>query len=264
MSPPVNAADVGPGHEHGHSQGSHLGSSLTYPRSASVLGYCLLPLVLVAMLGILVPLDGLFGYLLTSLAIAWCAYASSSMFTVVGKCTVYNTAVTCTNASARSNDIDERTGRVSYGSVLWQFWYYGYLQLKRNWAIGKGCRLLRQAKTTITSTHIALLFGAATKMIRIHLLIIDLSRSEQFAKMSALFTCLKFEPMGVPEIRGDDDGQKPCIFRAAKNSSFLSDNLRHTYLSLILFCTVLFPTYLFSYNHTPWVGFGQRLQLRRR
>jgi hypothetical protein len=85
MSPPVSAADVGQGHEHGHPQGSHLGSSLTYPRSASVLGYCLLPLVLVAMLGILVPLDGLFGYLLTSLAIMWCAYASSSMFTAVGK-----------------------------------------------------------------------------------------------------------------------------------------------------------------------------------
>jgi hypothetical protein len=85
MSPPVDAADVVPGHDNGHSQGSHLRSSLTYPRSASVLGYCLLPLVLVAMLGIAIPLDGLFGYLLTSLAITWCAYASSSMFTVVGK-----------------------------------------------------------------------------------------------------------------------------------------------------------------------------------
>jgi hypothetical protein len=85
MSPPVNPAEVGAGHD--HSQGSHLGSSLTYPRSASVLGYCLLPLVLVAILGIAIPLDGLFGYLITSLAIAWCAYASSSMFTVVGKFT---------------------------------------------------------------------------------------------------------------------------------------------------------------------------------
>jgi hypothetical protein len=87
MSPPVSSADVGAGHDHGHSQGSHLGSSLTYPRSASVLGYCLLPLVLVAILGIAIPLDGLFGYLVTSLAIAWCAYSSSSMFTIVGKFT---------------------------------------------------------------------------------------------------------------------------------------------------------------------------------
>lgn len=84
MSPPINAADAGSGH-HDHPSGSHLGSSLTFPRSASVLGYCLLPLVLVSILGIVVPLDGLFGYLLTSLAIMWCAYASSSMFTVVGK-----------------------------------------------------------------------------------------------------------------------------------------------------------------------------------
>lgn len=85
MSPPIDSADAVPGHDHGHSQGSHMRSSLTYPRSASVLGYCLLPLVLVAILGIAIPLDGLFGYILTSLAIAWCAYASSSMFTVVGK-----------------------------------------------------------------------------------------------------------------------------------------------------------------------------------
>lgn len=84
MSPPINAAEAAPG-DHAHSQGSHLGSSLTFPRSASVLGYCLLPLVLVAIFGIIIPLDGLFGYLLTSLAITWCAYSSSSMFTVVGK-----------------------------------------------------------------------------------------------------------------------------------------------------------------------------------
>jgi hypothetical protein len=39
------------------------------------------------MFGIIIPLDGLFGYLLTSLAITWCSYSSSSMFTVVGMCT---------------------------------------------------------------------------------------------------------------------------------------------------------------------------------
>jgi len=86
MSPPINAVEATPG-DHSHPQGSHLGSSLTFPRSASVLGYCLLPLVLVSMLGIIIPLDGLFGYLLTSLAITWCAYSSSSMFTVVGRMT---------------------------------------------------------------------------------------------------------------------------------------------------------------------------------
>jgi hypothetical protein len=85
MSPPVNTVEATPG-DHSH-PGSHLGSSLTFPRSASVLGYCLLPLVLVSMFGIIVPLDGLFGYLLTSLAIIWCSYSSSSMFTVVGRMT---------------------------------------------------------------------------------------------------------------------------------------------------------------------------------
>lgn len=97
MSPPVNAAEAAPG-DHGHNV-SHLGSSLTFPRSASVLGYCLLPLVLVAIFGIIIPLDSLFGYLLTSLAIMWCAYSSSSMFTVVGKLqlllAVYDCILTC-------------------------------------------------------------------------------------------------------------------------------------------------------------------------
>jgi hypothetical protein len=119
MSPPVDAADVVPGHDHGHSQGSHLRSSLTYPRSASVLGYCLLPLVLVAMLGIAIPLDGLFGYLLTSLAITWCAYASSSMFTVVGKLMHHISFSISTDGCARSHDIDERLSRIPYGPLLW-------------------------------------------------------------------------------------------------------------------------------------------------
>ena len=85
MSPPISADDAAPGQDHGHSRGSHLGSSLTYPRSASIVGYCLLPLVLVSTLGIVVPLDGLFGYVVTILSIMWCSYSSSSMFTVAGK-----------------------------------------------------------------------------------------------------------------------------------------------------------------------------------
>lgn len=85
MSPPL---EPGAGQDHGHPGGSHFGSSLTFPRSASVLGYCLLPLVLTSIVGILVPMDSLFGYLLTSLAIVWCSYSSSSMFTVVGKFTI--------------------------------------------------------------------------------------------------------------------------------------------------------------------------------
>ncbi|KAF2444888.1 Yip1-domain-containing protein [Karstenula rhodostoma CBS 690.94] len=87
MSPPLSAAEVASSQDHGQHENSHFSSSLTYPRSASVLGYCLLPLVLVAILGIVVPLDGFLGYLLTSLAIVWCSYSSSSMFTVVGRMT---------------------------------------------------------------------------------------------------------------------------------------------------------------------------------
>lgn len=87
MSPPISADEVAAGQDHGHSRGSHLGSSLTYPRSASIVGYCLLPLVLVSTMGIVIPLDGLFGYIITTLSIMWCSYSSSSMFTVAGRMT---------------------------------------------------------------------------------------------------------------------------------------------------------------------------------
>lgn len=62
-----------------------LSSSLTFPRSASVLGYCLLPLVLTSMIGIVWPMDGMLGYVLTSMAVGWCTYSSSGMFCVVGR-----------------------------------------------------------------------------------------------------------------------------------------------------------------------------------
>ena len=58
----------------------HLSSTLTFPRSASVLGYCLLPLVMTSLLGIAMPLDCVTGYILTSLAICWSTLSSSAMF----------------------------------------------------------------------------------------------------------------------------------------------------------------------------------------
>lgn len=118
MSPPVNPADAGPGHDHGHPQGSHLGSSLTYPRSASVLGYCLLPLVLVAIFGVVIPLDGLFGYIITSMAIMWCAYSSSSMFTVVG---MYQQLIAQSYQLTRIGRMTSMRGLVAYPMVL----FYG-------------------------------------------------------------------------------------------------------------------------------------------
>lgn len=54
--------------------------SLSYIRSASVLGYCLLPLVFTSSLGIIMPLDGMVGYTATAAAIVWTTYAASNMF----------------------------------------------------------------------------------------------------------------------------------------------------------------------------------------
>jgi hypothetical protein len=92
MSPPLSPSDS-PSHTHpshhppGSTQGgsAHLSSTLTFPRSASVLGYCLLPLVLTSAVGIALPMDGPLGYILTSAAIAWCTYSASGMFCAVGR-----------------------------------------------------------------------------------------------------------------------------------------------------------------------------------
>lgn len=50
-----------------------------------MLGYCLLPLVLISFVGVALPMDTAVGYLLTSAAVAWCTYSSSGMFCVVGR-----------------------------------------------------------------------------------------------------------------------------------------------------------------------------------
>ena len=57
--------------------------SLNYIRSASVLGYCLLPLVFTSGLGVAHPLDGMLGYVLSVAAIVWSTYAASNMFVSV-------------------------------------------------------------------------------------------------------------------------------------------------------------------------------------
>ncbi|CAG8958731.1 hypothetical protein HYFRA_00011574 [Hymenoscyphus fraxineus] len=80
MSPPLEPSASSP-----QPQSSHLSSTLTFLRSASVLGYCLLPLVLTSLIGIVLPMDGIMGYMLTSLAIVWCTYSSSGMFCAVGR-----------------------------------------------------------------------------------------------------------------------------------------------------------------------------------
>lgn len=60
-------------------------STLTFARSASVLGYCLLPLVATSLAGIVMPMDTKAGIVVTSAAIIWCTASSSGMFCAVGR-----------------------------------------------------------------------------------------------------------------------------------------------------------------------------------
>ncbi|RKP30138.1 Yip1-domain-containing protein [Metschnikowia bicuspidata] len=54
-------------------------------RSASIIGYCLLPLVLVCVVGLVISLDSMFGYVLSGLAVSWCTYSALGLFTTVLK-----------------------------------------------------------------------------------------------------------------------------------------------------------------------------------
>ncbi|OAA70704.1 hypothetical protein ISF_02678 [Cordyceps fumosorosea ARSEF 2679] len=65
--------------------GGHFSATLTFPRSASVLGYCLLPLVITSMFGVVMPMDTPLGIILTSFAIMWSTYSASGMFCAVGR-----------------------------------------------------------------------------------------------------------------------------------------------------------------------------------
>lgn len=138
MSPPLSPAEAAAGQDHDHRGGSHFGSSLTFPRSASVLGYCLLPLVLTSIVGIVVPMDSFFGYLLTSLAIIWCSYSSSSMFTVVGMCAPFKSLCGTLTYIYRAYDFNERTSSVPDGSILRKFWHHGNLQFQGYWTTCQG------------------------------------------------------------------------------------------------------------------------------
>lgn len=54
-------------------------------RSASIIGYCLLPLVFICALGLVMSLDSMFGYTLSGLAVSWCTYSASGLFVTVMK-----------------------------------------------------------------------------------------------------------------------------------------------------------------------------------
>jgi hypothetical protein len=68
-----------------HNHGGHFSATLTYTRSASVLGYCLLPLVVTSVMGIVTPMDTPFGIVVTTAAIMWCTYSASGIFCAVGR-----------------------------------------------------------------------------------------------------------------------------------------------------------------------------------
>jgi hypothetical protein len=85
MAPSISAAESSAVQDHHGRPSTQYTSTLTFPRSASVLGYCLLPLVITSLIGIVIPMDTLFGYLLTLVAIAWSTTSSSAMFCVVGR-----------------------------------------------------------------------------------------------------------------------------------------------------------------------------------
>ncbi|KAH7376195.1 Yip1 domain-containing protein [Plectosphaerella cucumerina] len=63
----------------------HLSSTLTFVRSSSILGYCLLPLVATSLVGIVMPMDTPLGIVLTTAAIIWCTYSASGIFCVTGR-----------------------------------------------------------------------------------------------------------------------------------------------------------------------------------
>ncbi|KAI8365188.1 uncharacterized protein BYT42DRAFT_540823 [Radiomyces spectabilis] len=58
-------------------------SGVDWSRTASVLGYCLLPMVMLSGFSVILPLKGYIGLVLTAISILWCTYASSGMFTTV-------------------------------------------------------------------------------------------------------------------------------------------------------------------------------------
>lgn len=49
-------------------------------RVCSVLGYCLLPVLLLAAVGVLFSLRGLFGCVLAALTVAWATFSSTRLF----------------------------------------------------------------------------------------------------------------------------------------------------------------------------------------
>ncbi|KAI8994458.1 hypothetical protein BDB01DRAFT_772888 [Pilobolus umbonatus] len=56
---------------------------IDWTRTASVLGYCLLPMVMLSGFSVILKLDNILGTTLTVISIMWCTYSSSGMFSSV-------------------------------------------------------------------------------------------------------------------------------------------------------------------------------------
>lgn len=69
----------------GSANSNELSATLTWSRSASVLGYCLIPLLVTSVVGVFMPMDTPLGIVLTSAAIMWSTYSASGMFCAVGR-----------------------------------------------------------------------------------------------------------------------------------------------------------------------------------
>lgn len=57
--------------------------SIDLTRVASVLGYCMLPLVFISAIGVIVSMDNMIGYVLSALSIIWCTKSASAIFVSV-------------------------------------------------------------------------------------------------------------------------------------------------------------------------------------
>jgi len=58
-------------------------SAIDAYRVASVLGYCLLPMVGIGAVSVMIALDGMVGYLLSLISVFWCTYSASGIFVAV-------------------------------------------------------------------------------------------------------------------------------------------------------------------------------------
>jgi hypothetical protein len=56
---------------------------IDFARTTSVLGYCMLPLVLLSIISTLLSLTGVVGIILSTMSILWCTYSASTMFVTV-------------------------------------------------------------------------------------------------------------------------------------------------------------------------------------